>query len=86
MPKLILHLNDGSSGILALRAATSLIRDGYTDCIYAYEDGTDIYVRRNKSSITAIEKDPQSGCFSASGRNESAEGYPQQEAQPAPSV
>lgn len=52
--KIILHVNDGSSGILALGAALALDRDGYEDCVYSY-DGFDVCAKKNKESITAWE-------------------------------
>jgi hypothetical protein len=57
--KLILRLRDGSDGILALRAARHLI-DNPEKCDallqYGGDGGPQVWARRNKSSITAIEQ------------------------------
>lgn len=53
--KVILRLNEGSSGILATRAAMALLASDHKDCIYSFGD-THIWARRNKSSVTAYEE------------------------------
>ncbi len=56
--KLILRINDGSDGILALRAARHLIDNPEKpDAILQYggDGGPTVWVRRNKASITAYE-------------------------------
>ena len=51
-----LYLNEGSDGILALRAAKALLRDGHKDCVYAYEDGAHIWAYRTKRGVVAREE------------------------------
>lgn len=53
--KIILHLPNGSDGILALRAARNLIEHNHNTCIYTFTDGTVVDVRKNKRSVTAYE-------------------------------
>ena len=56
--KLILHIKDGSDGILALRAARHLIdHPEKADAVLQYggDAGTEVWARRNKASITAYE-------------------------------
>lgn len=56
MIRLILHINEGSDGILALRAARALIRDGYRECVYGFEGGAYIYAYRTRTGIAAREE------------------------------
>lgn len=54
--RIILRINGGSDGILALRAAHSLIRDGHKHCAYAYENGAVIWAYRTKTAVVAREE------------------------------
>ena len=76
--KIILHLQPGSDGTLALRAANDLIENGHQNCVYTYTDGTVVYVQRNKLSITAFE---QSSRQAVEAWVQPPSGYPQQETQ-----
>jgi hypothetical protein len=53
--RVILHLNEGSDGILALRAARSLMKDGHRSCIYSYENGAIIYAYHTTTGVAARE-------------------------------
>lgn len=53
--RIILHLRDGSDGVLALRAAKLLERDGFDSCVYGFGARETIFARRNKASITVYE-------------------------------
>jgi hypothetical protein len=53
--RIILHLNDGSDGILALRAARSLMKGGHRSCIYSYENGVSVYAYRTQTGVAARE-------------------------------
>lgn len=55
--KVILRVDDWDKSYLALQAARSLDESGYNDCVYAYEDGTTVWAKRYKSSITATTQD-----------------------------
>ena len=57
--KIILHLNEGSDGILALRSAKALVRDGYEECAYRYESGAVTFARKNKSGSITVYEDTQ---------------------------
>lgn len=58
LPRIILHLKDGSDGVLALRSAQKHLKDRpeWPECIYGYADGSNVFVRTNKASITAYEE------------------------------
>lgn len=67
--RIILHLNEGSDGILALRAARNLIRDGHKSCIYGFEDGTNVYAYFTQTGVAAREEAARHGVeFSGEGR------------------
>lgn len=53
--RIILHLNKGSDGILALRAARSLMKDGHRSCVYSYENGVSIYAYHTMTGVAARE-------------------------------
>ena len=57
--KIILHLKDGSDGILALRAARHLIDNPEKPDVllqFGEDGGPIVWGRRNKASITAYEQ------------------------------
>ena len=57
--RIILHIKDGSDGILALRAARHLIANPEKpDALMQYggNGGPIVWARRNKASITAYEQ------------------------------
>jgi hypothetical protein len=56
--RIILHLNEGSDGILALRAARRLISDGHKNCIYSFENGASIYAYCTVTGVAAREERP----------------------------
>jgi hypothetical protein len=51
MRRVILHLNDDSDGVLALRAA---IKDGHLSCVYSFGD-TNIYAYHTQTGVAARE-------------------------------
>jgi hypothetical protein len=53
--RIILHVNEGSDGILALRAARRLMADGHRSCIYSYENGVSIYAYHTQTGVAARE-------------------------------
>lgn len=53
--RIILHVNDGSNGVLALRAACRLMKEGHKSCVYSFEDGTDIYAYHTATGVAARE-------------------------------
>jgi len=50
--RIIIETDEGEE-MLALRAARALIRDGYQDCVYGYENGVHIYAKRTKTGVSA---------------------------------
>lgn len=56
--RIILHINDGSDGILALRAARSLMNTPYRrSCIYSYENGVNVYAYHTQTGVAAREEE-----------------------------
>lgn len=53
--RIILHLNEGSDGILALRAARRLIQEGHKSRIYGFENGVSIYAYFTQTGVAARE-------------------------------
>lgn len=51
MERFIFHC-EPDDFILAGRSIKFLLRDGYDDCVYAFEDGSHFWVKRNEKSIT----------------------------------
>jgi hypothetical protein len=54
MRRVLLHLNDDSDGVLALRAARQLIKDGHLSCVYSFGD-TNIYAYHTQTGVAARE-------------------------------